>query len=148
MVEPHDVHLLVLSTAPLCLKSPTSLVSMAWQTKNRNPASALSSTSCTHTGRLRRALVFTAGGAAGLEAARGTADMRGTDRVSVQEEELVSLNSVRRRRDSSSHVSLRGRPAAPLIGRRQVALEIHLKNILIKNKNKKKVYIFTKNKRQ
>lgn len=27
--EPHDAHLLVLSSAPLCLKSPTSLVSMA-----------------------------------------------------------------------------------------------------------------------
>lgn len=92
--KPHDVHLLVLSSAPLCLKSPTSLVSMAWQTKNRNPATALSSRSCTHTGRLRRALVFTAGGAAGLEAARGTAATRGTDRVSLQEDELVSLNSV------------------------------------------------------
>lgn len=67
-----------------------SLVSMAWYTKNRNPATALSSSSCTHTGSRRRVFACTAGGAAGLgtedsgRALRGTAFVRLMgDRVSV-----------------------------------------------------------------
>lgn len=105
-------------------KGAIALVSMVWQTKNTKPATTLRSSSFSQTGRpWGGAMAFPVGGATDVtslvEGGRVATLWTVAVRLSVQEEREE------RRRVSSVHRSpdFRGLPAAPRMGRRQVALE-------------------------